>query len=88
VGPADAGVTILERNPFAREALAPGKHVPEGLMLKLALFFLVISLIAALFGYTGLAAATGGIAKILFFVFLVIFVVLLIAGLAIGSTFW
>ncbi|HEY1796137.1 MAG TPA: DUF1328 family protein [Stellaceae bacterium] len=57
-------------------------------MLKLALFFLVISLIAALFGYTGLAAATGGIAKILFFVFLVIFVVLLIAGLAIGSTFW
>jgi uncharacterized membrane protein YtjA (UPF0391 family) len=57
-------------------------------MLKLALFFLVISLIAALFGYTGLAAAAGGIAKILFFVFLVIFLALLIAGLAIGSSLW
>ena len=57
-------------------------------MLKLALFFLVISLIAALFGYTGLAAASAGIAKILFFIFLVIFIALLIAGLAIGSSLW
>jgi uncharacterized membrane protein YtjA (UPF0391 family) len=57
-------------------------------MLKLALFFLLISLIAALFGYTGLAAASAGIAKILFFVFIVIFLALLIGGLAIGSRFW
>ena len=54
-------------------------------MLKLALFFLVISLIAAVFGYTGLAAATAGIAKLLFFIFIVIFIVLLVAGLALGS---
>jgi uncharacterized membrane protein YtjA (UPF0391 family) len=57
-------------------------------MLKLALFFLLISLIAALFGYTGVAMATAGIAKILFFVFIVIFLVLLIGGLMIGSSFW
>ncbi len=57
-------------------------------MLKLALFFLLISLIAALFGYTGLAAASAGIAKILFFIFIVIFLALLIGGLAIGSRFW
>jgi len=57
-------------------------------MLKLALFFLVISLIAALFGYTGLAVASAGIAKILFFIFIVIFLVLLIGGLMVGSTFW
>jgi uncharacterized membrane protein YtjA (UPF0391 family) len=54
-------------------------------MLKLALFFLVISLIAAVFGYGGIAVAAAGIAKILFFIFIVIFVVLLIAGLMAGS---
>jgi uncharacterized membrane protein YtjA (UPF0391 family) len=57
-------------------------------MLKLALFFLLISLVAALFGYTGLAAASAGIAKVLFFIFIVIFLVLLIGGLMVGSSFW
>ena len=54
-------------------------------MLRLALFFLVVSLVAALFGFGGIAAASAGIAKILFFIFIVIFVVLLIAGLMAGS---
>jgi uncharacterized membrane protein YtjA (UPF0391 family) len=55
-------------------------------MLKLALFFLVVSLIAALFGFTGISAASADIAKILFFIAIVIFVVLLVAGLMAGST--
>ncbi len=55
-------------------------------MLKLALFFLVISLIAALFGFTGISAASADIAKILFFIAIVIFLVLLVAGLMAGST--
>jgi uncharacterized membrane protein YtjA (UPF0391 family) len=54
-------------------------------MLKLALFFLVISLIAALFGFTGISAAAAGIAKILFFIFLALFVILLIIGLMVGA---
>ena len=54
-------------------------------MLKLALFFLVVSLVAALFGITGIATASAGIAKILFFIFIVIFLALLIAGLMAGS---
>jgi uncharacterized membrane protein YtjA (UPF0391 family) len=54
-------------------------------MLKLALFFFVISLIAALFGFTGISAAAAGIAKILFFIFIALFVILLIAGLMLGS---
>ena len=54
-------------------------------MLKLALFFLVVSLIAALFGFTGIAAAAAGIAKILFFVFIALFVILLVAGLMLGA---
>ncbi len=57
-------------------------------MLRLALFFLVVSLVAALFGFTGISAATAGIAKLLFFLFVVICVALLIGGLMIGSTLW
>jgi uncharacterized membrane protein YtjA (UPF0391 family) len=42
-------------------------------MLGLAIAFLVIALIAALFGFGGIATASAGIAKIIFFVFLVLF---------------
>ncbi len=49
-------------------------------MLYWALVFLVIALIAALFGFTGVYVAAAGIAKILFFVFLVLFVVSLLFG--------
>jgi uncharacterized membrane protein YtjA (UPF0391 family) len=41
----------------------------------------VIALVAALFGFGGIAAGAVEIAKILFFVFLVLFVVSLIAGM-------
>jgi uncharacterized membrane protein YtjA (UPF0391 family) len=50
-------------------------------MLYYAAVFLVIALIAALFGFTGIAAGAVGIAKILFFVFVLLFVVSLIVGL-------
>jgi len=53
----------------------------EMIMLGWALTFLVVALIAALFGFGGIAIASAGIAKILFFVFLVLFAVSLIAGL-------
>lgn len=50
-------------------------------MLHYAAVFLVVALIAALFGFTGIAAGAVEIAKILFFIFLLLFVVSLIAGL-------
>jgi uncharacterized membrane protein YtjA (UPF0391 family) len=50
-------------------------------MLGYAVVFLVIALIAALLGFTGIAASAVGIAKILFFVFLLLFAVSLILGL-------
>jgi uncharacterized membrane protein YtjA (UPF0391 family) len=53
-------------------------------MLHWALTFLVLGLIAALFGFTGIAGASIGIAKILFFVFLAIFAVVLLMGAARG----
>jgi len=49
-------------------------------MLRWALIFLVLALIAALFGFPIVAGTSIAAAKILFFVFLVLFVVSLIAG--------
>ncbi len=49
-------------------------------MLSLALLFLIVALVAALFGFTGLYLAAAGIAKVLFFIFVVLFVVSLVAG--------
>jgi uncharacterized membrane protein YtjA (UPF0391 family) len=40
-------------------------------MLHYALVFLIVALIAALFGFGGIAAGAVGMAKILFFVFLI-----------------
>lgn len=50
-------------------------------MLKWAFAFLVVAVIAALLGFGGIAAASAGIAKTLFFVFLAVFVVMLALGL-------
>lgn len=49
-------------------------------MLRWALMFLVIALVAALFGFTSVAGTSMFAARILFFVFLVLFVVSLVAG--------
>jgi uncharacterized membrane protein YtjA (UPF0391 family) len=50
-------------------------------MLRYALGFFIVALIAALFGFTGIAVAAAGIAKLLFFVFVVLFVLSLLAGI-------
>ena len=44
-------------------------------MLGWALTFLVVALIAAVLGFTTIAGAAMGVAKILFYVFLVLFLV-------------
>jgi len=41
-------------------------------------------LVAALFGFTGIAAAATGIAKFLFFLFLVMCLIFFIIGLSVG----
>ncbi len=56
-------------------------------MLRWALIFLIIGLIAGVLGFGGIAGASFAIAKILFFVFLFIFLALLIAGLATARRF-
>ena len=54
-------------------------------MLVWAAIFFVIAIIAALFGFTKIAEGAMGIARILFFIFVVVFVVFLILGLFVVS---
>lgn len=49
-------------------------------MLHYALVFLVLALIAAVFGFGGIAAVSADIAKLLFFAFIVLFVVSALVG--------
>jgi uncharacterized membrane protein YtjA (UPF0391 family) len=53
----------------------------EFVMLHYAVVFLVIALVAALFGFGGIAAGAVEIAKVLFFIFVVLAVVTFIFGL-------
>jgi uncharacterized membrane protein YtjA (UPF0391 family) len=52
-------------------------------MIKWALIFLVVGLVAGVLGFTGVAGASFAIAKLLFFVAIAIFVVLLLLGMTI-----
>ncbi len=44
-------------------------------MLRWALLFLLVAIVAGIFGFAGVMVAAAGIAKLLFYVFLVLFVV-------------
>jgi uncharacterized membrane protein YtjA (UPF0391 family) len=54
-------------------------------MLKWALIFFVVSLIAGFFGFTNIAAGTRTIAKWLFFIAIIIFVVFLVLAIVAGE---
>lgn len=49
-------------------------------MLSYSLTFLVISLVAAVLGFTGVAGTAAGLAKVCCFVFLVLFVLTITSG--------
>ena len=53
-------------------------------MLKYAIIFAIVSLIAGALGFTGVAAGAAGIAKILFFIFLAIAVLFVILAVLAG----
>lgn len=54
-------------------------------MLRLSLAFLVLALVAAVFGFGGIAVASAGVAKLLFTLFLAVFIISLILGLSAGK---
>ena len=49
-------------------------------MLRWTIIFLVVALIAALLGFTGIASGAAAIAKIFFYIFIVLFLISVIAG--------
>ncbi len=53
-------------------------------MIKWAIIFFIISVIAGFFGFSGVASGTRTIAKVLFFIALAIFLVVLIFGVFLG----
>jgi len=53
-------------------------------MLKLAIIFFIISVVAGILGFTGIAQGARSIAKILFFIALAIFLIILIFGVMLG----
>jgi uncharacterized membrane protein YtjA (UPF0391 family) len=53
-------------------------------MLRWAFFFLIIGLVLAMLGFGGIGGAFIGLAKLLFFVAIALFVILLVFGLLAG----
>jgi uncharacterized membrane protein YtjA (UPF0391 family) len=65
---------------FCPPGIFHGDKAKDKVMLNLVVTLLVIALIAAVLGFGGIAMAAVGIAKIVFFVALLLFVVAAIAG--------
>ena len=66
-----------------REARRRARWSKTVTLLKWALLFFVISVVAGILGFTGVSAASADVARFLFYVFVVIFLVLLVLGLTI-----
>lgn len=49
-------------------------------MLRYALIFLLVAILAGAFGFGGIASEAAWIARVLFFIFLVLFIVSLMRG--------
>jgi uncharacterized membrane protein YtjA (UPF0391 family) len=58
-----------------------GFHRTEAVMLSWAIGFFLLALVAAFFGFGGIASSAAGIAKVLLVLFVIAFVVSLIFGL-------
>lgn len=72
----------LEHKHARREhrPLAVMKQVKEVIMIGWALFFLIVALVAAVLGFGGIAGTAVSIAKLIFFVAIVLFAISAIAG--------
>jgi uncharacterized membrane protein YtjA (UPF0391 family) len=77
------GLTLDQRNHEGPHLTRPGYRGANMTILRWALLFFLISVVAGVLGFTGLSAASADIARFLFYVFVVIFLVLLILGLTI-----
>ena len=70
---------------FARSRVSVSNDTEDNAMLKWALIFFVISLIAGFLGFSGVSAATATIARVLFGIALIIFLIFLVLALMAGN---
>lgn len=71
----------MTRYSFAQAGSFTAKRQVRKLMLRWTLIFLVIAVVAAAFGFGGVAAVATDFARILFFVFLVLLVGSVVLGI-------
>jgi uncharacterized membrane protein YtjA (UPF0391 family) len=77
------GSPLDQRFQDAADPAAQGPEEWAMTILKWALIFFLVSIVAGVLGFTGISAASADVARFLFYVFVVIFLVLLILGLTI-----
>ncbi len=75
-----AGNESLSQAADRLKAAGNRTHKEEFNMLYWAAVFFMVAIVAAIFGFGGIVSAAAGIAKILFFVFLILFIISLITG--------
>jgi uncharacterized membrane protein YtjA (UPF0391 family) len=54
-------------------------------MIKWAIIFFLISVVAGFFGFTGVASVARSIAKVLFFIAVTVFLIVLVFGVMLGK---
>jgi uncharacterized membrane protein YtjA (UPF0391 family) len=52
-------------------------------MLRWSFIFLVIAIVAGIFGFTGISQGAESIAKVLFFIFLAVWIIVLVLGITV-----
>jgi len=57
----------------------------EACMLRWAFIFFIVAIVAAALGFTGISVAAAGVARFLFYIFVVLCILALVGGLAIGK---
>jgi uncharacterized membrane protein YtjA (UPF0391 family) len=71
--------------PGGDACLPPGTQHRRATMLRFAIVFLILALVAGVLGFTGIAGQSMEFAKILFLVFLVLFLLGLVFNLSTGK---
>jgi uncharacterized membrane protein YtjA (UPF0391 family) len=69
----------------SRRGVAVALQLETRTMLKWAIIFAVIALIAGALGFTGVAGAAAMIAKVLFFIFLVVCLLFVVLGVTVAK---
>ena len=74
------GDDVIRPRPLFQSFSGPWVRASEVYMLRWAVIFFVVALVAGVLGFGGIAAGASEIAQILFYIFLVVFLVTLVMG--------